>query len=64
MTRYWIVWAATDTDPGTFYLFDRQRNEIAELYRERQDVNPAELSPTRPVEFQSFERPKMHTFGV
>jgi dipeptidyl aminopeptidase/acylaminoacyl peptidase len=53
--RYWIVRLATDTDPGTFYLFDRHRNEVAQLYRERQDVNPAELSPTRPVEFESFD---------
>ena len=53
--RYWIVRTGSDVDSGTYRLFDRDKNQIETLFKERPGVNASELSPMKPIEFKSFD---------
>lgn len=45
----------TDVDPGSFYLFDRESNILKKIFNAMPTIDPAELSRTEPVEFESFD---------
>ena len=48
-----VVRAASDRDPGTFYLYDAAKQELSELGRARKDIDPKVLSEMRPVRFKA-----------
>lgn len=43
----------SDRDPGTFYLFDRTTNKPSMLFKAREWIEPAKMSPTMPIEFKN-----------
>ena len=48
-----VVRAASDRDPGTFYLYDAAKQELSELGRARKGIDPKVLSEMRPVRFKA-----------
>lgn len=57
--KFWIVKTGTDVDEGSFYLFDRDKNTLALLFKSRPTINSDELFTTKPIEFQSFDNTKI-----
>lgn len=43
----------SDVDPGSFYLFDRGRNEARYLLSNRNWIDPAKMSRMRPIRFEA-----------
>ena len=43
----------SDRDPGTYYLFDRKTNTPSMLFKAREWIDPAQMSPTMPFEFKN-----------
>lgn len=60
--RYWIVRTGTDTDEGSFHLFDRDENAIMTLFTSRPEVDPAELAPMQPISYESFDGTVIHGY--
>ena len=48
-----VVRAASDRDPGTFYLYDAAKQELSELGRARKGIDPKLLSEMRPIRFKA-----------
>lgn len=43
----------SDRNPGTFYILDRKTNAPSLLFKAREWIDPAQMSPTLPLEFQT-----------
>jgi len=48
-----LFYTYSDRDPGTYYLFDRKTNKPSLLFKTREDIDPAQMSPTMPLEFKN-----------
>jgi len=62
-----VVRAASDRDPGTFYLYDAAKQELSELGRVRPAINPQHMSEMRPIRFKArdgWEIPAYLTFPL
>ncbi|MSU23497.1 MAG: S9 family peptidase [Opitutus sp.] len=46
-----IVRAASDRDPGAFYLYDAKKQEMAEIGRVRPKIEPKHMAEMRPIRF-------------
>ncbi len=46
-----VVRAASDRDPGTYYLYDKTKQELTEIGRVRKAINPNQMSEMRPIRF-------------
>lgn len=44
-----VIWAGSDVDPGTYYVFNRQTKELTELFPVRPELKGVALSPVKPV---------------
>ncbi|MCA1590184.1 MAG: S9 family peptidase [Acidobacteria bacterium] len=51
----WIVSTNSDVDPGTVWLFDRKNKNLKELYKVRQNLDRAALSPMKAVRYKSSD---------
>ncbi len=51
----WIVYANSDTDPGSAYLFVRGQRELKFLYKPRPELPSEHLCPMNPVRFRSSD---------
>ena len=51
--RLHVVRAASYRDPGTFYLYDSGKQELSQVGRARNNINPAQMSGMRPIRFQA-----------
>ena len=49
--RTWLVSLASDVDPGSTYLFDRDTRELTFLYRGRPELPVEDMAPMRPVTY-------------
>ncbi|HNC22998.1 MAG TPA: prolyl oligopeptidase family serine peptidase [Opitutaceae bacterium] len=49
----YVIRAASDRDPGTFYLFDAKKFELAAIGRARSQINPAQMAEMRPIRFKA-----------
>lgn len=49
-SRY-LVWAGSDTNPGTYYLYVPASRELRMLFDERPDLEQMTLSPMRPITY-------------
>lgn len=54
--RYWVVYATTDTDPGSFYLLDNKKHKLSLLVRSRPDLKSVDFAPMKPIHFASFDK--------
>lgn len=48
-----IVRAYSDTNPGTYYLFNAKENNVAYLFKARNAIDPAMMATVKPVQFKS-----------
>ncbi len=46
-----VVSATSDRDPGTFYLYNAEKQEMSEIGRARRGINPKQMAEIRPVRF-------------
>ncbi len=48
-----IVTVSSDVDPGSVYLFNREKNELNRLYRSRPDLPSKHLAEMKPIEYEA-----------
>ncbi len=53
--RKWIINAASDVEPGTTYLFDRDRKTLTLQYRIRERLPREHLAPMTSIRYQSSD---------
>ena len=53
--KIWIIYVATDRDPGSAYLFDRSSKEIDFLYKPRPELPVEHLVNMLPVRYNSLD---------
>ena len=51
--RLFVVRAASDRDPGTFYLYEPAKQELTLIGRVRNNINPAQMAEMRPIRFRA-----------
>jgi dipeptidyl aminopeptidase/acylaminoacyl peptidase len=51
--RFYVLFAWSDRDPGTYYLFDRQELALRELLRTRPWIEPESMAEMRPIRFEA-----------
>ena len=49
----WIVSISRDVDPGSVYIFDREKDTAELLYRQRPDLPSEHLAEMKPVRYQA-----------
>jgi dienelactone hydrolase len=54
-----VVTAASDRDPGSFYLYDVDRAELSPLGQVRPDIKPADMAKMRPIAFAARDGVKI-----
>ena len=58
----WVVSTSTDTDAGSYYLYDVAQESITFLMHKRPTVDPNALAQTRPIQFESFDGTQVFGF--
>ncbi len=53
--RRWVVLITADTDPGTYYLFDRSSRELVKFGELRPELPRERLSPMTPIRYASSD---------
>src|SRR5690242_18325751 len=53
--KLWIIYANSDTDPGSTYLFDRSTKKLTLQYQSRDKLNRAYLAPMKAVKYPSSD---------
>ncbi|MDB6127462.1 MAG: hypothetical protein JWM35_1358 [Verrucomicrobia bacterium] len=48
-----VVRAASDRDPGTFYLYDSTKHELTMIGRNRNTIDPTKMAEMRPIHFKA-----------
>ena len=48
-----VVRAASERDPGTFYLYDAAKQELSEIGQARKGINPKQMAEMRPIRFKA-----------
>jgi dipeptidyl aminopeptidase/acylaminoacyl peptidase len=59
-TLLFATWS--DRDPGAYYLFDRKANKPSLLFRAAEWIDPAQMSPTLPLEFKNRNGDTLYGF--
>ncbi len=49
--QQWIVWVSRDVDPGSAYLYDRQRGNVTLLYRSRPNLPSEHLAVSKAIRY-------------
>ena len=50
-----LIWAGSDTDPGTFYVLDRSTRQLTPVMRSRPELEGIRLATVRPVSFRAAD---------
>ena len=50
-----LILAASDRDPGTYYILDRTRGRMGAVGKVRAPINPAQMQPMEPVTFTAHD---------
>ena len=50
-----LLWAGSDVDPGRYYLFDKDRQQLGELMLGRPDLENAALAPMKHVTYRAAD---------
>ena len=48
-----VVRAASDRDPGTFYLYDSTKQQLSVIGRNRNNIDPTQMAEMRPIHFKA-----------
>jgi len=49
----YVIRAASDKDPGSFYLYEPAKQELALIGRTRNNIDPAKMAEMRPIRFKA-----------
>ena len=50
-----LIWAGSDTDPGRYYVFDRNAMALNHILDNRPALSGVELSPVEPIEYPAAD---------
>jgi acetyl esterase/lipase len=50
-----LLWAGSDTDPGRYYLFDKQTKQLNELMLARPELEKAKLAPMKHITYKAAD---------
>ena len=50
-----LLWAGSDTDPGRYYLFDKEAKQLGELMLARPELENATLAPMKHVTYRAAD---------
>ena len=50
-----LLWAGSDTDPGRYFLFDKNTKQLSELMLARPELENAQLAPMRHVTYKAAD---------
>jgi dipeptidyl aminopeptidase/acylaminoacyl peptidase len=53
---------ASDRDPGSYYLFDRKAMKADLLLSSREEIDPEQMAPRRPISFKARDGLVLHGF--
>jgi dipeptidyl aminopeptidase/acylaminoacyl peptidase len=53
---------SSDRDPGSYYLFDRKTMKADLLFSSREEIDPEQMAPRRPVTFKARDGLVLHGF--
>jgi dienelactone hydrolase len=53
---------SSDRDPGSYYLFDRKAMKADLLFSSREEIDPAQMAPRRPITFKARDGLVLHGF--
>jgi dipeptidyl aminopeptidase/acylaminoacyl peptidase len=53
---------ASDRDPGSYYLFDRKTMKADLLFSLREEIDPEQMAPRRPISFKARDGLVLHGF--
>ncbi len=57
-----VIFAASDRDPGVYYLFDQATKRIEELAVAKPGIDPDLMAPMQPVSFQARDGLTIHAY--
>lgn len=60
--RYVLVRTYSDVDPGAYYLFDRHSNSAKFLLASREWIDPAKMSPMKPISLTGRDGTPLHGY--
>ena len=60
--RFILVNTYSDTDPGSYYLYDRQKGQAKFLLSAMQWIKPSEMSEMRPISIKSRDGVLLHGY--
>jgi dipeptidyl aminopeptidase/acylaminoacyl peptidase len=57
-----IFFSSSDRDPGVYYLYDRKRQKLDELAVVSPQVDPEQMAPVKPVQYQARDGLTIHGY--
>ena len=57
-----VVHVRSDTNPGDWYVFDTKTSHVNYLFSDREDIDPKQMAPMQPVEFQARDGLTLHGY--
>ncbi|MBZ9610529.1 alpha/beta hydrolase family protein [Rheinheimera maricola] len=60
--KLWVVYSYSDTNPGTYYLYDAEKKSIGQLFSTRPYLADVKLANTKPISFTSFDDTVIHGY--
>ena len=56
-----LIWVGHDREPGTYFVFDQKAGTL-ELFKRTRNLDPAQLSPRRPVQYTARDGLVIHGY--
>ncbi len=57
-----LIHAWSDREPGTYYVFDRNRGKMGSIGKARRGIDPAKMRPMEPVKFNARDGLTIHGY--
>jgi dipeptidyl aminopeptidase/acylaminoacyl peptidase len=61
-SKLWVVYSYSDVNPGTYFLYDADKNSISQLFTSRPYLADVAMAPTKPISFTSFDDTVVHGY--
>ena len=53
--RLWMIYTSNDTDAGTYYLYNKETNQLMRMFSNLEHLKTDQLSPSQPIEFAASD---------
>jgi len=57
-----LVFASSDRNPGSYYLYDRQAKSLSLLFETEEWIKPDQMSPMQPIEFDNRDGTRLYGY--